>query len=175
MKATDAGLIALRLLGVVFLVYGATCIVQSAVWFAVPDADVIEGPSLASMGLAALLACLVQTLAGIAMIVFARKMSNLLFGTTGDLEIRITARSLLAAALALAGAWLAVGVLPSLGTTVAHFLWVLRAGAEAERRGFLTSDTFLQVLGDALMLGVGVLLFAKSKWLARRWSGLPDE
>lgn len=170
MKATEAGFVALRLLAVWFLFAGLFGVPNSLSYLFLTEAE--SESRMLGLGL------LVGTLAFLALaayvFVYSRRVSRLLFGSADDLEIRSPHTSLQAIGFSIIGAYFVVGALPGVASTLVKLLWVMRAGALAEREAFLSSATFFDLTYDLLSLALGGFLFLRSVKLAGRWNRLQE-
>ncbi len=168
MKATDAGFVALRFLSLWYGLAGLVGIPSSLTFLTWGAGAAGENRWI---GIALALANLVVVALAAYVFVNAWKVSRFLFGSAGDLELTSPAGSVQAVAFSLLGAVFVLGAIPELATKLAQLLWVLRAGAHAEREAFLASPTFFEALYSALSLGLGAFVFVRSRWLVERWAG----
>lgn len=166
LKATDAGFVALRLLGLWFFFTGLVGIPNALSYLFFTEAE----SDTRLLGLGLLLVSLVILSLAAWVFVYARKVSRLLFGSAEELDVSSPHASLQAVGFSIVGAYFFVAAFPGVVTVLVKVLWVLRAGARTEREAFFSSATFFDVSYDLLWLVLGALLFLRSVWLAERWS-----
>lgn len=168
MKATEAGFVVFRVVGMFVLIWGVLGLISSLSFFAYEQQ--VEGANLAWLGGAQLLAYFIAMSLAAYAFVHARKVSCYLLDSADDLEVSASLLSLQAVAFSVVGALFALRALPHLGTNLAQSIWVLRAGAELELERFLSSETCFDVLYSVLSFVAGAVLFARSTRIARLWS-----